>query len=269
MKKLLLISFLMLFSIMTFAQKKGKGFKVTVKSEIKDCWVGLINKKDVNESQFGWWSAWKSVKENKQYKTAPATFTNVESGNYIVIIYNPASKNFTYQEGVQNSDGVVLEEAVINKNTDFNIKKGDFKGWYCLSCPYLYVWNGNDYVKVTEVIQDIVGKKAEGTSKTKIAHKQIINNKLKIRIQEEKDETSYLNGVVLKVGNETYFPVQTSLKNVDNDYLTLNKGEMVEITFELNGNISPETPIFLETTGYYEPNAEFLAQIYQKYLRNK
>ncbi|TAG56324.1 MAG: hypothetical protein EAZ29_03125, partial [Runella slithyformis] len=81
----------------------------------------------------------------------------------------------------------------INKNANFNFKKADFKTWYCLSCPFLCVWNGNEYAKMTEVIKDVVGKKAETTTKTTLAYTQIINKTLKIRIQEEKEETSYLN----------------------------------------------------------------------------
>lgn len=269
MKKLLLAGLFMTISMMAFSQKKG--FKVSVKANIEGCWVALINKKDAEGAEYGWWSIWQDIKKNKKYKNAPATFADVAQGTYIVVVYNPASANFDPNNGnsAEASDGVVMEEVQISKNASFNIKKTEFKSWYCLSCPYLCVWNGNEYAKMTEVIKDVVGKRAETTTQTHLAYTQILQNTLKIRIQEEKEETSYLNSVVLKVGNQTYFPVQASLQNIDTQYHTLQKGDMIEIAFELKGEVSSKTPIILETTGYYEPNAQFLSEIYQKYLRNK
>lgn len=270
MKKILFVGLFMLISLATIAQKKG-GFKITVKSDIKGCWVALINLNDAKGVEYGWWGVWKKIKESKQYKTAPATFTNIPQGKYAVVVYNPASKNFDPNNGKaeEASDGAVMEEVEISKNMNFSFKKTDFKTWYCLSCPFLCVWNGSEYAKMTEVIKDVVGKDAETTTQTNLAYTQIIGKTLKIRIQEEKEETSYLNSVVLKVGKDTYLPQNIRLQANDSQYQILHKGDMVELTFDITSEFDENTPITLETTGYYEPNAKFLSEIYQKYLRNK
>lgn len=268
MKKILLVGLFMCISLTTFGQKKG--FKVSVKSEIKGCVVALINKNEVTDkAEYGWWSVWKAYKEAKKYKPVPATFAGVAQGKYIVVIYNPASTSFDPNNGKpeEAADGVVIEELEVNKNISLTIKKTEFKNWYCLSCPFLYVWNGMEYTKICEVIKDVVGKNAESTSKTRLAHTQIIDGKVRIRIQEEKEETSYLNSLVLKVGKQTYLPTQTDLQKNDAQYHILKKGERIEITFELKEMPAENTEIILETTGYYEPNQAFLNQIYQQYLR--
>lgn len=240
--------------------------KVTVKSEIKGCWVALIHVDEIVGKEYGWWSVWHEYKKAKKYKPAPATFTNVPQGKYVVVVYNPASQ--FKQDG--DSDGAVMEEVDIQKNIALTFKKAEFKTWHCLSCPWLYLWNGEKFVKHTEVIKDVVGKLQETTTQTSIAQAFVVHNTLKIRIQEEKDEISYLNRVVLKVGEQTILPENSpeSLIGKDKKYYTLRKGEAIELTFVLP-TLSQDAQIVLETTGYYEPEKEFLSEIYQKYLRNK
>lgn len=273
MKNLLLIA---LFSISSMSLWSQNVKKIVVKSEIKGCWAAIITEAEAKskENEYGWWSAWQSIKAAKTYKKTPAVFKNIPKGKYIIVIYNPASKEFDPNAGIpgQTSDGVVLEEVDIQDSKTFNANKNDFKDWNCLSCPWLYIWNGADFVRKNEVIKDVVGKANEQTTFTTLSPTCIINQKVRIKIQEEKDEISYLNQVVLKVGDKTYLP-QTNTKALnqlqasDNLYHQLKKGEMIELEFELEDAIGNTAKIVLETKGYYEPDQKFLAEIYRKYLK--
>ncbi|TAF65425.1 MAG: hypothetical protein EAZ55_09205 [Cytophagales bacterium] len=269
MRKIILTLFVSIFFIeLSIAQK---GVNVTVKSELEGCWVALISEKEANDPkyQFGWWDAWHAKKKAKSYKNAPATFTKVPKGKYVIVIYNPASD---YSKG-DVADGVVLEEVEINDNASFEIKKDDFKDWNCLSCPWLYVWNGQSFIKTTEVIKDVVGKKNEkSTFATLTANDLVGTTSVRIRIQEEKEEISYLNQIVLEVGNQTYLPyvaeeIDEKLTKNDSQYLTLKKGESVEIVFTLKAPLQTNQKIVLKTSGYYEPDAVFLSNIYEYYLK--
>jgi len=268
--------FVIVCLVISIAAQAQNVKKIVVKSAVKGCWAALISEDEAKKSainEYGWWSAWHRIKQEKKYKLTPATFTNIPKGKYIIVIYNPASQTFDPNAGIpeQASDGAVMEEVDIQKNATYNAEKADFKVWNCLSCPWLYVWNGEKFLKQTEVIKDIVGKAHETTTSAALSNAFVVKKQVKIRIQEEKDEISYLNRVVLKVGNKTYLPTnaQNSLQAIDHAYHTLKKGEMLELTFVLDNDTDSNEPIVLETTGYYEPETAFLAEIYQKYLKTK
>ncbi len=273
MKKIFLIVLLSTFSLSLWSQNVKK---IVVNSEIPGCWAAIITEAEAksNENGYGWWSAWQRIKEAKNYKITPAVFKNIPKGKYIIVIYNPASKEFDPNAGIpgQTSDGVVLEEVDIQDSETFNVNKDDFKDWNCLSCPWLYIWDGADFVRKNEVIKDIVGKANEQTTFTTLPPTCVINQKVRIKIQEEKDEISYLNQVVLKVGNKVYLPqtniqVANQLQKSDNLYHQLKKGEMIELEFELEEAVENTAKMVLETKGYYEPDRIFLEEVYHKYLK--
>ncbi|MDX2305482.1 MAG: hypothetical protein NW226_21905 [Microscillaceae bacterium] len=271
MKKTLVL-FLLLGSCLSLYAQNVK--KVVVKSKIKGCWAAVISEEEAKapENEYGWWSAWQKIKEAKKYKTTPATFTNLPKGKYIIVIYNPASQKFDPNAGIpgQASDGVVLEEVDIQGDQTFTVEKGDFKDWNCLSCPWLYVWNGKEFVRQSEVIKDVVGKTNEKMTSTSIAPACMMGQILKIRIQEEKDEISFLNQVVLKINDQLILPQnQKALENEDDSYISLKKGESIELEFIWKEAITSDTKIELFTRGYYEPDRKFLSEIYQKYLKTK
>jgi hypothetical protein len=275
MKKIFFLIVLTAFITNVWAQNVKK---IMVKSAIKGCWAAIITEEEAKSSanEYGWWSAWQKIKAEKRYKTTPAIFKNVPKGKYIIVVYNPASKSFDPNAGIpeQASDGVVLQEVDIQEDKTFSLKKSDFKDWNCLSCPWLYIWDGKEFVKQTEVIKDVVGKANEQTTFTALKPSCFINKRLKIKLQEEKDEITYLNQVILKIGEKSFTPSHTSLINstltkLDNQYHILKKGEMIELEFEIDANIDLKQNIYLEVSGYYEPDKQFLKEIYNKYLISK
>jgi hypothetical protein len=266
MKKILILLACLAFFGSAWAQNVKK---VTVATDIKGCWIALIPVEETQGKEYGWWSIWHEYKKGKKYLLAPATFKNVKKGKYIVVAYNPASK-ITGNDN--DADGAVMEEVDIQGAMNIKFKKEDFKTWNCLSCPWLYVWDGKNFVKRCEVLKDVVGVREETTWKTKLglAGSCERDGFVKIRIQEEKDEVSYIDQITLKTCGATYLPVDCpqALAGKDKNYLTLKKGEFIELTFAV-GNMKGNESMTLETTGYYVPDKEFLSEIYQKYLRTK
>jgi len=281
MKKILVILFL---SVIYSSINAQIAKKITVNAEIKGCWVALISQEEANNPkyEYKWWSAWQEYKTTKKYRNTPATFKNVPFGKYILVIYNPASKGFDPNSGKpeETSDGVVLEEIEIKGNQSFKVGKNDFKAWNCLSCPWLFVFDGQDFIRQTEIIKDVVGKAQETTTRHQLSPKYLIKNTLKIKIQEEKEEISYLNRLVLKVAGQTYYPKrvhkpQTTDNNInfevlselDESYQFLKKGEMIELEFNVPEISQMNEVLILEASGYYVPDAKFLEAIYQKYVK--
>ena len=252
---------------------------VTVTTPPFDCWVSLISSNEAAAGEYGWWSVWKDKKNSKNFAIANesnnySVTLPADAGNYTLIVYR---KGANYE--TDGSDGVVIEEIVCDvwydeewgSSLKYEFKKGDFVDWNCLSCPWLYVFDGNKFVKKTEIIKDVVGKENKQTNLYQLEASSVIDGKLKLKIQEEKDEISYLDKIALKV-NGVYYPALLSdgnkhslLLKEDNEYLTLVKGENIELEFLIPTNIKIES-IELEATGYYEPSKEFISEVYQKCL---
>jgi len=241
-----------------------------------DCWVALIDKKAAENGKYGWWSVWHAIKTEKRYKETPCKFENVTPGKYTLVVYNSEAVDYDPNSGValEKSDGVVMEEIIITKHgqLEYDFDEEDFTEWNCLSCPWLYVFDGNEYVKTTEVLKDVVGKENRQTTTTEIAPKNFQNGTLKIRIQEEKDEITHLHQVQLKVNGITcpmrIQEINTAKKVTDfTGSFELRKGESIEMEFLLPDEVTEIQTIKLETNGFYEPEPEFLKAVKKKYLR--
>ncbi|OJJ20254.1 hypothetical protein BKI52_17460 [marine bacterium AO1-C] len=229
------------------------------------CQVALIEKSEIGKDPYGWWSIWHKKKKNNDYKSTPCTFKGLAPGIYTVVVYNPAAS-----AGNDKSDGVILKEIVVGKK--FNLKayyeKSDFKDWNCLSCPWLYIYNGQCFKKQTEVLKDVVGRANKTTTSFIIDPKTIIDGQLRIKIQEEKDEITHLDQLQVRINGKVYLPNKQGelLNQNDDQYLKLKKGESIEVSFNLPKNLQASDKIVLESTGFYIPDAQFLEAVYQKYL---
>jgi len=256
------------FNVMVAQPNEDKAPQVSVNAHVK-CQVALIDVSEMEES-WQWWNKWHEIKQAKTYKETPCTFSGLKSSTYVLVAYNPASVNFDPNNGnpAEASDGVVLEELRINENStlNYNFVQKDFKNWNCLSCPWLYAYDGKKYVRLTEVIQDVVGEENCQTTRHEIPVEYILNGKMKFRIQEEKEETSYLDRISLTVDGNKIMPVKTSLTEEDKDYVVLEKGDYIDLEFDLSGYTSGDHEIIFECNGFYIPKAEFLEAVYNEYL---
>lgn len=264
MKTIFTTFIMLLMSVCLYAQNRQTTIKVSTPGE--QCKVALISKAQAGNGQYGWWSAWQELKANAPY--APHTFKNVAPGEYTLVVYlinNSDSKG----------DGMALEKIQIGpwvKNLEYSFLKADFVDWNCLSCPWMYVCTGKEYVKQEEVLQDVTGYDNRTTTISKIDRSAIIDGKIKLRIQEEKDEVSHIDQVALRIGNKLYYAKTESkksdklLKSKNDKFLQLTKGESVNLEFDIPKNIDATSEISLEVFGYYVPDAKFMADITAKLL---
>lgn len=262
LRKQLLISALV---VLCFAFGQVSAQNIQIKAYTK-CKVALINKTEIGSAKYGWWSAWQTKKKSKAYKTTPCNFNNISPGTYTLVVYNPNAST-----SGSGGDGVVLKEIVVGKK--FNLKayydKSDFKEWNCLSCPWLYVYEGNCFVKKTEILKDVVGTENKTTTRFEIAHSAIKDGILKIKVQEEKDEITHIDQLHLRINGKTYLPQEQgsqALAQNDGQYKKLKKGDSMELTFKVPALLKASDKVILESTGFYIPDAKFLAKVYKKYL---
>jgi len=236
------------------------------------CYVALISLADLDGDNSAWWDKWHEIKQAKSYKETPCDFNYLTQGDYVLVVYNPASIGFDPNNGKpeEAADGVVLEQVTIEKDSkiSYDFKPSDFVDWNCLSCPWLYAFDGTEYVKLTEVIQDVVGEENCQTTTHVISSDFVLNGKLNIRIQEEKEETSYLDRVNLTIDGKKIIPNRKDLCEEDKDFLQLEKGEFVELEFEVKEHLTANSSIVLECNGFYIPKKEFLEAVYKKYMYN-
>jgi hypothetical protein len=273
MKKSIVLGFtLSAFFLQVYAQS------ITVDA-YKDSWVILIRQAEENTtgSDYGWWNVWHERKAQEAYFHSPHKFTGLVPGTYTLVVYLPESGSYDPNYGDQDeaSDGLALENIKLASGEDlvFYFKKTDFKVWNCMSCPWLYVFDGERYVKTTEVLKDIVGCERETTTAFVIGDSLVQGRKLRLRIQEEKDEITHLDRVSLRIGEEIYRPLsrhrltRRQLQTKDQDYLVLRKGESVDLTFRVPKRKLRQAQMVLETEGYYDPDKAFLKEVFETYQR--
>ena len=136
----------------------------------------------------------------------------------------------------------------------------------------MYVFDGKYFNKQEEVLQDVTGYENRTTTKSTIDRNAIIDGKIKLRIQEEKDEVSHIDQVALRIGEKLYFAKATSkkssklLQSKNDKFLQLKKGEFVDLEFSIPTDIDPKSDISLEVFGYYIPDQEFMAEVTAKLL---
>lgn len=252
-------------SMLTYGQLHAQSIKIDA---YRTCYVAMINKADIGKSPYGWWDIWHKIKKKKSYKSTPCTFKNITPGTYTLVVYDAQS-----EIGTDKGDGVVLKEIVVSSKFKMSAyyQKSDFKVWNCLSCPWLYVHNGQCYVRETEILKDVVGRENKTTTQFEITPKVVKKGILKLKIQEEKDEVTHLDRLLIKVNGKTYWPhyqgkVLKNLTQEDAKYLKLKKGQSIELIFKLPTSLKANERIMLESTGFYIPDAQFLRAVYQKYL---
>lgn len=260
MKKLSLLTLFMV-GLMVFGQRETF---VHVSTSGLNCSVALISDAESGGRQYGWWDAWHDKKEKRQVKDAPCTFEDVQPGKYTLVVYYKDSQT----NGAQ-SDGIALENLEIGSYTtmiNYTFQKYDFKDWNCLSCPWLCVFDGEKYNKQEEVIKDVVGYKNRTTTSASLSAASIIDGKVRIQIREEKDEISYLDQVVLKIGDQLVQANEsdTRLNDQDDSFYDLHKGDVVNLEFDVPAGTTEEMEV--QVTGYYHPEPGFMEAVTARLL---
>lgn len=153
--------------------------------------------------------------------------------------------------------------------TYFNQKFEDFRGDvanlsnYCAySCPWIYIFNGEKFIKYAEIIKDQNSESLDLYQPLSLPVNCIVDNELTILIIEELEETSYLDHIYLEINGtriepETSSKIRKLLLQTDDKYLKLEKGESIVIKFNLSPVKLVQTQVTLLVKGYYNPNSQF------------
>jgi len=124
--------------------------------------------------------------------------------------------------------------------------------------PYLYTMTKGVFKKLTDFIPGATSKEKEYTQYIDITNKtDITNNKLKLKITEEMNETSYIDRIYLRINGNwkteintiskpfyTFYPyeklysniIKQLLKRSDNRYLVMNNGDEYQLEFIIPDN---------------------------------
>jgi hypothetical protein len=240
---------------------------IKVKTEDAECRVALISDQEAKAGEYGWWSVWQELNRDNRTASTPTEFT-AEPGTYTLVVY--------WENNNDRSDGIALEKihlAPYVTSINYTFSPSDFTEWNCLSCPWLCIYDGKDYVKHSEVLKDVTGYENRTTTTTSIDPSLVIDGKLSFQIREEKDEISYIDQIRLKVGDQ-YLSVSADrdaalLSATDDEFLMLKKGQQINLSVEMPSSWNASTPLVLEVTGYYHPEQAFMTEITNKLLKAK
>ena len=240
------------------------GAYLTVDAD-RPCKAALIEIKETEGAEYGWWSVWHERKDSGQVFDTPHTFKGVASGNYVLVVYDPAGS----LNGNDESDGVVVDNIEIadGAKLSYDFKAADFTEWNCLSCPWLYAWNGQEWVRLYEILKDVVGREQASTHRYTVPRAFVRNGVLKLRVVEEKDEVTFLDHLrVEAAGSVAALTANASatiaLGQIDDQAVQLAKGQMVELSLTVAA--LGDDDVTLVAHGYYEPSMTMINAVIRR-----
>jgi hypothetical protein len=123
------------------------------------------------------------------------------------------------------------------------------------ACPYVYLVHENTMHYKGEILRYLNAKHTEEWQRLILECPTNKENKMIIKIAEEKDEITYVNAAYLKIGDKIIKPIQYENINKtdidDDNYLSLKKGESLELVFNTEGLVLKD--VSLNVKGYYIP----------------
>lgn len=178
------------------------------------------------------------------------TKTQIISSGYSGGVINFHDKEF---EVIHNRNPETIGKYRLNKFFVENIEMSVGKESEIMAaCPFVYVKKGNTFVYKGEIIRNLIGENSEATQSLYLGTSE--SEELIIRIKEEKKETSYINYIAIQCNDKIVLPIKTKnnkeLLLDDNSYLTLKKGNYIDLVF----NVAKNSKITLIGKGYYIPN---------------
>jgi hypothetical protein len=128
------------------------------------------------------------------------------------------------------------------------------------SCPYLYAFDGETWVRRGKVIHTANGRERETTQRVSLA-----GLTTKFRLSEEELEVSYIDEVALELdlaggGSIVLRPDAASLAERDGRHAVIRAWETLELEFKLPPHVAAAEVerSTLAITGYYRPYSRML-----------
>jgi len=148
---------------------------------------------------------------------------NVSWGNYS----NASAASTKYNWSVNVTDGT----GWVNETYDFTTA----------ASPFIYIFDGQDYKKLSDFIPGATSPDKEYVHYTDITGKtDVIDGKVKLKITEELEETTYLDRIYLRVDGIHIVELDTIsdtdkqlLRYSDSQYLVMKQGEEYLLEFKL------------------------------------
>jgi len=151
---------------------------------------------------------------------------------------------------LENSDNFTITNTLIDKPSH-SLDSGP------PACPFLYIFLDNQYTYLDGFLHGFISKEKEDISFTDITETEIINGKVKLKMTEELNETTYLDRMYLRVDEDNDSIIELKnitganislLKYSDDNYLIMEIGDEYSLEFDV-----PEDYSKLEfvTEGYY------------------
>ncbi len=147
-----------------------------------------------------------------------------------------------------------LATVAAGETTVLSVPLTDANGW---ACPWLYVYDGNEYVRTTEVLRTAVADPpAPYRELTRLGRVPVVDGAVRLRLAEEKDEVTTLDAFTIVANGLHLAPdEQPTLASADDVTLELARDEQVDLAFTLPATLAarPSVQVSVIAVGYYLP----------------
>ncbi len=130
----------------------------------------------------------------------------------------------------------------------------DANGW---ACPWLYVHDGDEYVRTTEVLRTPAAEPpAPYREVTRLGRVPVVDGAVRLRLAEEKDEVTTLDAFTIVANGVHLAPDgQPALAAADGATVDLAQGEHLDLTFTLPPALAarPWVQTSVTAVGFYLP----------------
>lgn len=138
------------------------------------------------------------------------------------------------------------------KTTTVTLSLTDADGW---ACPWLFVFDGARYVRVTELLRNLEGADRARREVTELGRTPVVNGAVHLRLAEEKDEVTHLDQLtVLANGVALALPNLSELERADGLVVQLRRGQVLDLELPLPPALVGRSQVELTVIvhGYYE-----------------
>ena len=238
------------------------------------CEVAVISAKEAAFGRYGWWSVWQSKKKLRDLRQGGrCAFEDLLPDTYTVVVFRPGEQ--ASGGTLAKADGVVLTDVVIEPGQvkTIPVNSADFKAWGCLSCPWVHVFSSDRYVRISEILRDQVGSESRAVDVVRIDAGLLAGqDRLRLRIAEEKEEVTHLESLEVRVDGVRLEPIVRARTRggarlfADGSGL-MTQGSALDWEYRLPHGFSADSVVEVRGLGYYEPVPEAIRELDRKVSR--
>lgn len=141
------------------------------------------------------------------------------------------------------------------QTTALTVPLTDANGW---ACPWLYVYDGNEYVRTTEILRTPAAEPpAPYRELTHLGRVPVVDGVVRLRLAEEKDEITTLDALTVVANGVPLAPDgQPALVSADGVTLELHRNEQLDLAYSLPPALARRGAVQLSViaVGYYLPH---------------